>query len=176
MNKNKYEITIDGNNYVIKTQKSKEETDKIINYLNQEIEEAKRNIKYKNPAMQATLAGLNIADKFFDLKLKYEKLLEESKIPLENYEPLKVEFEDYKKLHSETDEKISFLEQKILNLEKSLQLVNSDKERYKLELDRQNNIVQKSILENEELRERLLEQEKLTLEFEKQLQEELDKN
>lgn len=177
MDRNRYEININGNNYLLKTERSKEETDKIVNYVNKEIEKANKSLsnKYINPAMSATLACLNIADDLYRVGREFEQLRELSKEPLEKYEPLKDEFENYKEKHKDTDLKISELEQKLQNLENSIKLLTTDRDKYKLELDRQNNMVKKAKDDNEILRNNLLEQEKMTLQAKKQLQELLKK-
>lgn len=177
MDRNRYEININGNNYLLKTERSKEETDKIVNYVNKEIEKANKSLsnKYINPAMSATLACLNIADDLYRVGREFEQLRQLSKEPLEKYEPLKDEFENYKEKHKDTDLKISELEQKLQNLENSIKLLTTDRDKYKLELDRQNNMVKKAKDDNEILRNNLLEQEKMTLQAKKQLQELLKK-
>lgn len=177
MDRNRYEININGNNYLLKTERSKEETDKIVNYVNKEIEKANKSLsnKYINPTMSATLACLNIADDLYRVGREFEQLRELSKEPLEKYEPLKDEFENYKEKHKDTDLKISELEQKLQNLENSIKLLTTDRDKYKLELDRQNNMVKKAKDDNEILKNNLLEQEKMTLQAKKQLQELLKK-
>lgn len=173
MSKNSYEININGNNYLLKTERSKEETDKIVNYVDREIEKANNSLlnKYINPTMSATLACLNIADDLYRVGKEFENLKEISKEPLEKYEPLRDEFEEYKEKHKDADQKIADLLEKLDKLETSIELLTIDRDKYKLELDRQNNIVKKAKEDNEILRSNLLEQEKLTLQTKKQLQE-----
>lgn len=171
MERNSYEIEINGNNYVLKTERSKEETDKIVNYVNNEINEANKIIKVKNPAMTATLACLNIADDLYTVGKDFDSLREISKEPLENYEPLKEKFEQYIEKHKDTDAKMNELENKLFELENSLRLAETQRDNYKLELDRKNNQFKKESEDNEKLRNILLEQEKMTLQAKKQIQE-----
>ena len=177
MDKNRYEININGNNYLLKTERSKEETDKIVNYVNKEIDKANESLsnKYINPTISATLACLNIADELYRVGQEFEQLREFSKEPLEKYGPLLDEFENYIESHRDTDLKISELEQKLEYLDNNIKLLTSDRDKYKLELDRQNNMVRKAKEDNEILRNNLLEQEKMTLQVKKQLQEILKK-
>ncbi|MFM1514213.1 cell division protein ZapA [Helcococcus ovis] len=176
MEKNRYEFQINGNNYVLKTQRSKDETDKIVYYVDSEIKKAKTALNYRNPTMHATLACLNIADDLYSLELKHKELLKISKEPMEKYEPLKNEFDEFKELNKDSFEKIQKLEAKVKELENYLNYLTSDRDKFKLELDRQITLSEKDRKDNEYLREKLLEQEKETLHAKKQVQELLNEN
>lgn len=176
MNRNRYEFQIDGNNYVLKTERSKEETDKIVRYVDNEIKNAKEIIKYRNPGMHATLACLNIADDLYELENKHKALLEESRIPLENYQPLKTEFDQYKERHKDVDQNINRLESKVKELESKLSNVNNERDKFKLELDRQISLHEKDKVDKQDLRDKLLEQEKQCLRYQKQIQELINQN
>lgn len=171
MDKNRYEFEINGNSYVLKTERSKEETDSIVKYVDNEIKKSKSNLKYRNPSMYATLACLNIADDLYDLELKHKNLLKISKIPLENYEPLKNEFDNYRETHKNIDENVKNLENKVKELESILTNITNERDKFKLELDRQISLAEKGKVDNDNLRNRLLEQEKETLKAQKQIQE-----
>lgn len=171
MDRNSFEYQIDGNTFLLRSDRSRDETDIIVAYVAGQIAEAKDSIKYQNKAMYSTLAALNIANQLYDLEKDHRNLQEMSKEPLENYEPLKNEYASYKEQHKESDQLISQLKDKISSLEKDLQHSNVEREKYKLELDRQQNLAQKSEKEVDDLRYKLLEQEKLTLQANKQVQE-----
>lgn len=171
MEKTSYEIQINGNNYVLKSQRSKDETDRIVNFVDNEINKAKNTIKYRNPAMHATLAALNIADDLYDLEIRHKSLIDESRIPLENYLPLKEEFDAYKEKHKDADQKIAQNEARIRSLEEKLNYITNERDKFKLELDRQINLSEKEKSDNIDLRNKLLEQEKISLQAQKQIQE-----
>ncbi|EHR34644.1 hypothetical protein HMPREF9709_00614 [Helcococcus kunzii ATCC 51366] len=176
MNRNRYEFQINGNNYVLKTERSKEETDKIVRYVDSEIKKAKDIINYRNPAMHATLACLNIADDLYDLEIKHKSLLEESKIPLQNYQPLKDEFDQYKDKHKNVDQDMERLESKVKTLESQLSNITNERDKFKLELDRQISLYEKDKVDKKNLRDKLLEQEKQCLRYQKQIQELINQN
>lgn len=171
MDKNSFEVQINGNTYVLKTERSREETDKIVNYVDREIEKAKKSVKYRNPSMYSTLACLNIADKLYDIEIRHKRLIDETKEPLENYNPLKEEYESYKQTHKNIDDNVKILESKVNDLEEKLDNMSKDRERYRNELDRQTKLSEKEKSDNEHLRNMLLEQEKETLQAYKQIQE-----
>lgn len=171
MSKNRYEYQINGNNYVLRTDREKHETDKIVLYVNQKIKDAKRNINYKNEVMFATLACLNIADVLFEKEIEYNNLEEKSKEPLEKYGPLKEEFDLYKEKHRETDIKKRELENKIKEYQNLLDSSNNEIDKLRIELDKQIKLSNKNEEQNNKLMQELLNQEKLTLEANKKIQE-----
>lgn len=171
MDRNSYEFKIDGNSYVLKTNRSEEEAEKIVAYVDKQIDKAKKTVKYKNKAAYTALACLNIADDLYDIDQELEKLKEDTAEAMENYEPLKAEYHAYKENHKEADILIMNLKEKIFDLEKDLERVSLERDNYKLELDRQKNLADKSIEETTDLRNKLLEEEKKTLMANKKLEE-----
>ena len=171
MSKNRYEYKINGNNYVLRTNREKSETDLIVKYVDNKINDAKKSLNYKNQVMHATLACLNIADDLFDKTKSYESLKKDAEEPLQNYAPLKEKFDLYKESHKEIDKKIQDLEIKVLEYEKQIENLTNSRDKFKLELDRQLKLSEKNIEENKRLMNELLKQEKLTLQAKKQIQE-----
>lgn len=169
--KNRYDVRIGTNNYVLKTTRSKEETDSIVKYVDAEIESASEQLKYKNPAMHATLACLNIADTLFDISNEYDKLKKLAEEPMREYIPLKQKYDNISTISQSHDNKINELNEKIEFLEEKLKVVELDRDNYKLELDRQINSSQKDKETVDNLRNKLMQQEKQTLAAYKQLQE-----
>lgn len=169
--KNRYDVQIGTNNYVLKTTRSKEETDSIVKYVDAEIESASKQLRYKNPAMHATLACLNIADTLFDISREYDSLKKKAEEPLREYEPLMEKYMDIENNSKNSQQIIDSLNQQIRELEEKLNVVQLDRDNFKLELDRQINASQRSKEEIGDLRNKLLEQERQTLVANKQLQE-----
>lgn len=171
MEKNRYNVQIGINNYLLKTSKSKEETEKIVKYVDEMINQAKETLHYRNPTMHATLACINIADELNTKANELEKLKEISAVPIREYEPLKAEFKRYKEDNAEAEQKMKALIEKVEKLENELRLTILDRDRFKLELDRQVKDSERNKIEINDLRNKLLEQEKQTLIAKRQLQE-----
>lgn len=167
MERNKYEFQIDGNSFILKTFRSKEETDRIVNYVNNHIERAKKSIKYNNKAMYATLACLNIADDLYDTKIEFNKLKKEAKEPMENYGPVKEKFEDMK----ENSTNIKDLKERVAKLEKDLSRATNQRDSYKSELESKEKQEQKYKSQVEDLRSKLYKQEQINLQANKKLQQ-----
>ncbi|MGF0040502.1 cell division protein ZapA [Peptoniphilaceae bacterium SGI.131] len=173
MEKNRYSVQIGNNSYILVTPLSKEETDQIVEYVNKMIDKASKSIHYRNPAMFATLACLNIADELYNQKKEFNNLKEAAEEPIREYSPLKEKYEAKLDEYKDFEDKLKGLDYKLKGLEKDLNLTSLDRDRYKLELDRQIKESEKSKLALEDLRNKLIEQEKQTLIARKQLQEAL---
>ncbi|NLW52476.1 MAG: cell division protein ZapA [Tissierellia bacterium] len=171
--KNRYEVQIGESSYIIRSSRTKQETDEIVNYVNEEIEKAEKSIRYKNPAMSATLACLNIADSAFTSRENYLNLKRDCEIPMRDYEPLRVRYENIVEKHKDSDAVIESLNVKILDLKTQLESMTDEKEKFRLELNKRMRDFEKSNQEIESLRDKLLEQEKETLRAYRQLQEAL---
>lgn len=171
MEKNSYTVQIGANNFVLKTTRTKEETDKIVSYVDKMIELAKEAINYRNPTMHATFACINIADELYSMKKDFEELKKISDLPMKEYEPLKEKLEKYKEDSQDVENAKKELNYKISQLQNELKIKTLDRDRFKLELDRQVKSVEQYKLEIEDLRNKLMEQEKQTLIAKKQLQE-----
>lgn len=171
MDKNRYEVVIGDNTYTIKTNRTKEETDKIVDYVNEEIEKADQSIRYKNPSFSATLACLNIADRLFSSNEEFINLQNSKVLPFEENERLKEENENLKKLIDENYIEIKSLKDMINSSKERFEDLHSEKERYRLELDRRVRDFEKSDSQIQKFRDQLLDQEKETLRLYKMLQE-----
>lgn len=171
MDKNRYEVVIGDNTYTIKTNRTKEDTDKIVDYVNEEIEKADQSIRYKNPSFSATLACLNIADRLFSSNEDFDNLQKSQNIPKEENERLKQENESLRQDLDSSQDKFERLEQDLEAKKEELQALMSEKEKYRLELERRVREFEKSDSEIQKLRDQLLEQEKETLQVYKMLQE-----
>lgn len=169
--KNRYEVEIGESSYIIKSSRTKEETDEIVKYVNDELEKAENSIKYRNPAMSATLACLNIADSAYTARENYLNLKRDCELPMRDYEPLKVRYENIVNKHRDTDSFIESLNIKVLDLETQLESMTEEKEKFRLELNKRMRDFDKSNQDIENLRNKLLEQEKETLKAYRQLQE-----
>lgn len=174
--KNRYDVEIGNNNYVLKTKRSKEETDAIVKYVDTELESAENQLKYRNPAMHATLACLNIADTLFSISREYDDLKKKSSEPMKDYEPLKNKYQDLLTRANNSDQKISSLNARIEMLGKEKKGIEAERDKYKNQLEKQDDDSKKSIEEIRFLRESLIEQEKETLSVYKQLQEVLKRS
>lgn len=125
MESNKIKINIAGTTYTIIGEKSKEEVEKIAEFVNEEIYKITSQNYRLNPTMAATLVALNISSDYFDLKKEVEIMSEDSEYPIKKHEELikateKIEFEKNILLDEikELKEKNSSLVETIKNIEK----------------------------------------------------------
>lgn len=169
--KNRYDVKIGNNNYVLKTKRSKEETDAIVKYVDTELESAKEQLKYRNPAMHATLACLNIADTLYSISHEYDELRKNSYLPMKEYAPLKEKYDDMLTREHNSDQKISTLEQRISLLQNQVEELLKERDGLKKELDKEHEDMTKYTDRIQFLKNKLIEQEKETLIAYKQLQE-----
>lgn len=169
--KNRYNIKLGKETYNITTFRSKEETDEIVKYVDEEIIKAQNHIRYRNPSMHATLACLNIADKLYEIKSSYNELKKQALIPIREYEPLKRSYENKMHEFNNIEEKTKQLQDQIENLKKELEIITLDRDNYKLELDRKIKASEQMKESVDDLREKLLAQEKITLQANRQIQE-----
>ena len=104
---NRIEIEIDGNKYILKTGKSKDDVIGLVDFVQQRIDEATNAGNRYNKLMRHSLALMNIADDYFELKKSLkeaERDLALSKADAEELRPSKKELEEnYKKLKKEAD-------------------------------------------------------------------------
>ena len=169
--KNRYDVKIGNNNYVLKTKRSKEATEAIVKYVDTELESAKNQLKYRNPAMHATLACLNIADTLYTISHEYDDLKKRSQEPMKEYEPLKNKYQDLLTRANNGDQKISYLKSQLDMAEKEKRDLQSQRDSFKSQLEKKDTDKQKDMEEIRFLREALMKQEKETLAVYKQLQE-----
>ncbi len=74
--KNKVTVNIYGSNYTMRTAYTDEQVEKIVDYLNQKMQEAGANQSRLNYKDVAVLAALNITDELLSVKEDYKQLLE----------------------------------------------------------------------------------------------------
>lgn len=174
--KNRYDVKIGNNNYVLKTKRSKEETDAIVKYVDAELDSAKKQLNYRNPAMHATLACLNIADTLYSISHEYDELKKNSYTPMKEYGPLKEKYEDILVKEHNSNQKLSTLQQRISLLENQVKDLQNEKDNLKNKLDKEHEDLTKYTDRIQFLKDKLIEQENETLIAYKQLQEAIKKS
>lgn len=92
---NRLEVNIDGNSYVLSSQKDLGELERTAEYVDSKISELRDANKRFNSTMTATLAALNIADELFSQIEEYASLKEEAKTPIREYPNMKKKVEEY---------------------------------------------------------------------------------
>ena len=173
---NRYTVELGNNSYVLKSNRSREETDHIVRYVDKEIKKAEINISKRNPTMVATLAALNIADEYYNVLKDHEHLKEVASVPIEEYEPLKENYEKTLRFNKLLKEENDQLKKEIKDLKLQVELTSLDRDNFKLELDRKITSSDKMKFHLEDLMEKLKQQEKETLLAKKQLQENINRN
>lgn len=174
--KNRYNVRIGNDNYVLKTERSKEETDQIVKYVDTEIESARKQLKYRNQTMHVTLACLNIADTLYSISHDYDDYKKEAQEPMREYWKLKEKHEDIKEKASNHFRLAETLKNQVASLEKELENLKEEREIYKLELEDLRSRVEADKKEVGQLKDKLIEEEKKTLGVYKQLQEVMNRS
>lgn len=169
--KKRYEVQIGNSSYIIRSARTKEETDSIVDYVNTEIEAAKKSIKYNNPSMVATLACLNIADNLFTIKEDFNKVTSQEDTDHELLENFQEKYQQTLYQLASMEEELQSLRNKQREEDEKYLALEEEKERYRLELNKRMRDFEKSGQELQDLRDKLIAQEAETLKVYKQLQE-----
>lgn len=174
--KNRYNVRIGNDNYVLKTERSKEETDQIVKYVDTEIESAKKQLKYRNQTMHVTLACLNIADTLYSISHDFDDYKKEAEEPMKEYWKLKEKHEDIKEKANNHFRLAETLKNQVKSLEKELENLKEEREIYKLELEDLKKLIDTDKKDLSILKDKLIEEEKKTLAVYKQLQEVMNRS
>lgn len=170
-NKNRIEVSLNGLPYTLLTDRSEEEAREIIDYVENLVDDLTENQKSLTKLAIAQLSALNVAEELFESKDSYEKLQEETRIPVESYPKLQGQIETQQKIIDEKEKMISlnkkYLEENNKKLLEKNKMMNDL--RYKLtEKDRRI----KSLEENQSrLESTFLENQKLINRLQKELEE-----
>lgn len=174
--KNRYKVRIGNDNYVLRTERSEEETDQIVKYVDTEIESARNQLKYRNQTMHVTLACLNIADTLYSISHDYDDYKKEAEEPMREYWKLKEKHEDLKEKASYHFKMAEGLKKQLKSLERELENIKEEREIYKLELEDLRKLINADKEEVSQLKDKLIEEEKKTLAVYKQLQEVMNRS
>ncbi|MDO5026993.1 MAG: cell division protein ZapA [Tissierellia bacterium] len=176
VDRNSYEVQIGNDNYLLRTKRSKEETDKIVKYVDTELKAAKKQLKYRNPAMHATLACLNIADTLYSISHDYDQLKKDSDLPMKEYGPLKLKYEDLLIRENNGHQKIAALEKRVAQMQEQIEELDEKNKQLEQARDKNQDEVSKYKERIEFLTDKLVDQEKETLSAYKQLQEAINRS
>lgn len=86
--KNKINVLIDGRNFTIMGNGSKEYVYQLASHVDEKIKEMTDKNNKLSGSMAATLAAINIADDFYKTNIELKSLKSESKAPMEEYDSL----------------------------------------------------------------------------------------
>lgn len=171
MAKYKYDFVIDFNNYVLHTDKSKEESEKIVENVNERIKEARGLIKYNNRVMYATLAAINIADELFSIRNEYNNIKENASKALENYEPLKEQYSHLYSVYNTTVSTINDIKESNEKYKKRIEELSLENKKLSSLIEEDKSKVTRLEKENKDLFDSLFSQEKEIKELKKQITE-----
>ena len=104
-------VTIDGDEYVLKSVRPQSEIQQVADYVEGKIREAKYANKRATPLMRTTLAAVNITDELFRQREEWEALQKEAEIPMRAYEPMRRECEDLKQECEVLKEQLQHIQQ-----------------------------------------------------------------
>lgn len=115
----KLEVTIDGINYVLKSDRPKAEMEAIVDYAKREIESLSGHGQL-NKAMQATLACINITDQLFAERKARDSKLEALEHRQDESSSLQAEVESLRKDLEEMGQATSAREEDLVQVQKKL--------------------------------------------------------
>lgn len=175
MDKNRFEVEIDGNSYLLKTDKSKEDTDKIVELVEEKILDAKKTIKYRNPVMQSILACLNMADDLFETKTQLLRLEKVSNEAIKNYEPIKDAYQKFRLSFQDNLNKLNIANNENNELKQNYDKLKDDysrikedydklikqRDEFKIKAESQDEIFEDIVNENDNLRKKVKELENI---------------
>lgn len=101
---NRMQVTINGDRYVLKSKKNKEEMERVTNYVNRKIGEISRSDLRFNKTMQTTLAMMNMTDDLFLVQDQLEEIEAEKEGLEEDIQALQRENKEVKdRLHRQEE-------------------------------------------------------------------------
>lgn len=101
---NRMQVTINGDRYVLKSKKNKEEMERVTNYVNRKIGEISRSDLRFNKTMQTTLAMMNMTDDLFLVRDQLEEIKAEKEGLEEDIQALQRENKEVKdRLHRQEE-------------------------------------------------------------------------
>lgn len=164
-NKNRIEVSLNGLPYTLLTDKSHEEAEEIILYVETLVDQLEvQNVTLTKLAL-SQLSALNIAEELFEEKKAYKEYQEHCRIPLEKYPQLLEEIEKCKSSIQEKESRERIFRQKIEENNKTIfqknkeikdleNAVASKEERIK-SLEGNQNRLEATFLENQKTMNRL---------------------
>lgn len=169
MSKYKYDFVIDYNNYVLHTDKSKEESAEIVANVNERIKEARGLIRYNNKVMFATLAAINIADELFTVRNEFNDVKEKASEALENYKPLKEQYAHLYSVYNTTVSTISDIKENNEKYKKRIEELEQSNKNLSDLMEEDKSKVTRLEKENKDLFASLMSQEKEINELKRQI-------
>ncbi|MDO5718394.1 MAG: cell division protein ZapA [Tissierellia bacterium] len=138
VNSNKIEVVIDGLKYTMVADANQDKTIKIADYVDNKIASMRDANPKLNHTMLYTLTLMNVTGEMFEMKEKYDALVEESKEPIQRFRTISEEVE---KVTSEKEELVSSIEKLKDDLVTSLNTISDMNKRYtSLDKENKNNI------------------------------------
>lgn len=108
-NQKKIDVIIDGMKYTLFADANQDKTVKIASYVDSKIQEMKSGNTRLNPAMLYVISLMNITGELFDMKEKYDSLVEESKEPIQRFKTISEEVEKMTKERESQDKAVEQL-------------------------------------------------------------------
>jgi cell division protein ZapA len=167
----KINVLIDGRNFTIIGTEDERYVRELAEYVDVNIKKLSNRNEKLSPAMAATLAALNISDELFKTKNELKDLQKKSKEPLERYEGLKKEIEEYKKTIDELEKKNLEHKDEVIKTKMNLEELYKSVNLLKEELEEKNNKIKDLQKEVEEYKEKNFKAQVELVELKKQLTE-----
>lgn len=177
--KKKVEVNIVGRNFTVVGNESEEYIKGIANFLDEKIKEVSSKNEQLNDLMVTLLAAFNMADEYYRVYVELEKLKEEVKEPMEEYEGLVEALEDNKIKVKELEEKCNFYKDELLETKKTNEDINEKIKKYEQSTYFKENELKQNQKTIRDLQDKLYQNQMELIQTKKELDElvkDLDKN
>ncbi|MDO5690484.1 MAG: cell division protein ZapA [Tissierellia bacterium] len=124
---NRIEVIIDGLRYNLVAETNPDKTLKVANYVNAKILSIKEASPKLNQNMAYTLSMMNITGELFDMREKYDTLVEESKEPIQRFRTISEDIESMTKEREDLEASIEKLKDDLVT---SLNTISDMNRRY----------------------------------------------
>lgn len=117
--KNKVDVLIDGRNFTVVGDGTKEYIRNLASYVDEKIQEMSSKNDKLSASMAATLAALNMADELYKTKRELNDLKSEAKAPMEQYDTLVKQLEKAKIQIDELEESCNAYKDELLETKRA---------------------------------------------------------
>ncbi|MCR2045253.1 cell division protein ZapA [Anaerosalibacter massiliensis] len=177
--KRKVEVNIVGRNFTVLGNESEEYVKGIAAFVDEKIKEVSSKNEKLNDLMATLLAAFNMADEYYRTYAELEKLKEEVKEPMENYEGLIKELEESKLKIKKLEEECNICKGELLETKRNNESINKSIKKYEQSIYFKESELKQNQKTIKELQDKLYRNQMELIHTKKELEETvkaLDKN
>lgn len=169
--KKKINVLIDGRNFTIIGNSSKEYVYQIASHVDDRIKEMTDKNSRLSGSMAATLAAINIADDYYKTNIELESLKSKSKAPMEEHDSLIGQLEEAKGKIEELEKKLKDNNEEVLNTKKENEKLLGANESYDQALELKEKELKDSQNMIKKLQDKIFDNQMELIETKKELDE-----